>query len=456
MAKRADVPEFGMLRGVTVVNASTVVAGPIAASLMAEMGADVIWIESTKSPDTNRGKGGMGAEGDRKNMRNISLDIPSPEGREILKKLLTNADIFIESSKGGTYTKWGLTDEVLWSWNPKLVIAHFSGYGQSGDPDYVSRGCYDPVCQAFSGYMALQGFKDREPLAGREVPTDYLAGLSGLANILAALRYADKTGKGESFDIAQFEMAARFQNKLPMDYFNDRKTAAPLGAHNDITAAFRGNGTTRFFSRKGMAYVCIEDGVICRDGRKVLPVKDILIPGVHNIENYMAAIAVVEGLVSDETIRHVAETFGGVEHRIELVRVKDGVRFYNDSIASSPSRTIAGLRSFPEKVILIAGGYDKHIPYDVLGPEICAHVKKLYLGGATGQKIREAVERCPKYDPKALEIVDCGSFEPAVRAAAAAAKPGDVVLMSPASAAFDQFKNFMVRGAFFKKLIKEL
>ena len=238
--------------------------------------------------------------------------------------------------------------------------------------------------------------------------------------------------------------------------YQDGSGLLVLNADNDITAAFRGNGTTRFFSRKGMAYVCIEDGVICRDGREVLPTKDILIPGVHNVENYMAAIAVVEGLVSDETIRHVAKTFGGVEHRIELVRVKDGVRFYNDSIASSPSRTIAGLRSFPEKVILIAGGYDKHIPYDVLGPEICAHVKKLYLGGATGQKIREAVERCPEYDPKALEIVDCGSFEPAVRAAAAAAEPGDVVLMSPASAAFDQFKNFMVRGAFFKKLIKEL
>ena len=238
--------------------------------------------------------------------------------------------------------------------------------------------------------------------------------------------------------------------------YQDGSGLLVLNADNDITAAFRGNGTTRFFSRKGMAYVCIEDGVICRNGKPILPTKDILIPGVHNIENYMAATAVVEGLVSDETIRHVAKTFGGVEHRIELVRVKDGVRFYNDSIASSPSRTIAGLRSFPEKVILIAGGYDKHIPYDVLGPEICAHVKKLYLGGATGQKIREAVERCPEYDPKALEIVDCGSFEPAVRAAAAAAEPGDVVLMSPASAAFDQFKNFMVRGAFFKKLIKEL
>ena len=188
----------------------------------------------------------------------------------------------------------------------------------------------------------------------------------------------------------------------------------------------------------------------------MLKASEILIPGVHNVENYMAAIAMVDGLVSDETIRQVAKTFGGVEHRIELVRVKDGVRFYNDSIASSPSRTIAGLRSFPEKVILIAGGYDKHIPYDVLGPEICAHVKKLFLGGATGEKIRQAVISCPEYDPKTLEITDCGSFEPAVRAAAAAAKPGDVVLMSPASAAFDQFKNFMVRGDFYKKLVKEL
>jgi len=158
-------------------------------------------------------------------------------------------------------------------------------------------------------------------------------------------------------------------------------------------------------------------------------------------------------LVSDETVRCVAKTFGGVEHRIELVRIKDGVRFYNDSIASSPSRTIAGLRSFPEKVILIAGGYDKHIPYDVLGPEICTHVKKLFLGGATGPLIRQAVENCPGERP---EIVDCGNFKDAVLAAAAGAQSGDVVLMSPASAAFDQFKNFMVRGQYFKKLIMEL
>ena len=238
--------------------------------------------------------------------------------------------------------------------------------------------------------------------------------------------------------------------------YQDENGLLVLNADNAITASFRGNGETRFFSRLGKAHVCLEDGVICRGEEPVLQASDILIPGVHNVENYMAVIAMVEGLVPDGVIRQVAKTFGGVEHRIELVRIKDGVKFYNDSIASSPSRTIAGLRSFPEKVILIAGGYDKHIPYDVLGPEICAHVKKLFLGGATGEKIRAAVENCPEFDENTLEIVDCASFEPAVRAAAAAAKPGDVVLMSPASAAFDQFKNFMVRGEFYKNLVKEL
>ena len=226
-----------------------------------------------------------------------------------------------------------------------------------------------------------------------------------------------------------------------------------LNADNAITAEFVGNGETKFFSRQGKnAHVVLKDGVIYRGEEAVLNSADILIPGVHNVENYMAAIAMVEGLVEDETIRQVAKTFGGVEHRIELVRIKDGVRYYNDSIASSPSRTIAGLRSFHEKVILIAGGYDKHIPYDVLGPEICAHVKKLFLCGATAPQIRKAVEDCGGQ----LEITDCGHFEAAVRSAAAAAEAGDIVLMSPASASFDEFKNFMVRGECFKKIVREL
>ena len=238
--------------------------------------------------------------------------------------------------------------------------------------------------------------------------------------------------------------------------FQSADSRLVLNADNAITAGFTGNGRTVFFSRQGEGYVDVRSGVICRGGEPVLPISDILLPGVHNIENYMAAIAAVEGLVSDETVCQVAKNFGGVEHRIELVRIKDGVRFYNDSIASSPSRTIAGLRSFKEKVLLIVGGYDKQIPYDVLGPEICQHVKALFLGGATGPKIADAVKACPEYDEKALPIVDCGDFESAVRAAAAYAKEGDVVLMSPASAAFDQFKNFMVRGEFYKKLVREL
>lgn len=229
-----------------------------------------------------------------------------------------------------------------------------------------------------------------------------------------------------------------------------------LNADNALTASMEGNGETRFFSRQGKADAWVENGMIIRDGATVLDSADIAIPGTHNIENYMAAILAVEGLVSDETIRHVAKTFGGVEHRIELVRVKDGVRFYNDSIASSPSRTIAGLHSFHEKVILIAGGYDKHIPFDVLGPEVCRCVKKLYLNGATAAKIRASVENTPEYLPGYPEIVDCGDFATAVHAAAAGAQSGDVVLMSPACAAFDQFKNFMVRGDFYKKLVMEL
>ena len=249
------------------------------------------------------------------------------------------------------------------------------------------------------------------------------------------------------------DMAEYVEAKKNIYRYQSRSGRLVVNGDNALTAPLTGNGETRTFSRLGEGDVCLRGGVICRNGKPVLDTKDILLPGVHNIENYMAAILAVEGLVSVETIRRVATTFGGVEHRIELVRIKDGVRFYNDSIASSPSRTIAGLRSFPEKVILIAGGYDKHIPYDDLGPEICAHVKKLFLGGATGPLIRAAVEKCSGQQP---EIVDCGDFASAVHAAAASAEPGDVVLMSPASAAFDQFKNFMVRGEAFKKMVMEL
>ena len=253
------------------------------------------------------------------------------------------------------------------------------------------------------------------------------------------------------------DMDEYVQAKKNIFNFQNPDDTLILNADNAITAGFTGNGKTRFFARLGKTEngICMDGELLCRDGVAVLDKKDILLPGEHNVENYMAAILAVEGLVADETIRQVAKTFGGVEHRIELVRVKDGVRFYNDSIASSPSRTIAGLRSFPEKVLLIAGGYDKHIPFDVLGPEVLAHVKTVFLNGATAEKIRAAIENTPGYAGTPA-LVDCADFTDAVYKAAAAAQSGDVVLMSPACAAFDQFKNFMERGKYFKKLIMEL
>ncbi len=229
-----------------------------------------------------------------------------------------------------------------------------------------------------------------------------------------------------------------------------------LNLDNEITAGFvpLAKGTVKGFSRRIVPEngVYFRDGAIWRGEEIIVRQKDILIPGLHNVENYMAAILAVEGLASDDDIRYVASHFGGVEHRIELVRVKDGVKYYNDSIASSPSRTIAGLRSFDRKVILIAGGYDKHIPYDVLGPEIAAHVRLLICTGATGGKIAAAA----RTQPDAPKIVEIDDFYEAVRYAASRAVSGDIVLLSPASAAFDKFKNFMVRGAEFKKTVMAL
>lgn len=208
----------------------------------------------------------------------------------------------------------------------------------------------------------------------------------------------------------------------------------------------------------------VSDGAYLSDGvlylsasgqsRALLPAKEIRIPGNHNIANLLMAAAIVQDLCADEDICAVARTFPGVPHRIELVREKDGVRYYNDSIASSPTRTIAGLCSFSEKVILIAGGYDKHIPYDVLGKPICDHVKTLLLTGATAPKIRVCVEQSEVTEKP--EIYSAADLADAVQQAAALANPGDIVIMSPASASFDCFKNFEERGNTFKALVNAL
>lgn len=245
----------------------------------------------------------------------------------------------------------------------------------------------------------------------------------------------------------------------------NREDRLVLNADNDITRAFAvgAPGRVTMFSRReepeGPAVFLRENAIWVRDERgerKVLPRDGILLPGDHNVENYMAAIGAVNSLVKDETIRSFAAQFSGVEHRIELVRTLKGVRYYNDSIASSPTRTIAGLKCFPEKVILIAGGYDKHIPFDDLGPAVIKHVKLLILTGDTAPKIRAAVQNAPGYREGCPTIQEYGDFQDAVKAAHKAAEEGDVILLSPACASFDHFKNFMERGETFKKIVREI
>ncbi len=241
-----------------------------------------------------------------------------------------------------------------------------------------------------------------------------------------------------------------------------------LNRDNDITRSFADEapGRVRFFSRRET----VADGCFCADdggervifrarggtSRALLKTGEIFIPGDHNIENFMAAFAAVDGLVSDDVCRRVAREFPGVKHRLEMLRTLRGVTYCNDSIASSPTRTIAGLRSFALRPILIAGGYDKHIPFDGLGDEICRRVKALVLTGATADMIRAAVERSPLYDPERLPVVTVDDFREAVLTASRMAEAGDLVLLSPACASFDKFPNFARRGDAFREIVMAL
>ena len=229
---------------------------------------------------------------------------------------------------------------------------------------------------------------------------------------------------------------------------------------NDITRGFGEDVENAvYFSSKSFLDngYCLKDGKIVKasDGaveREILDIDTIYIPGMHNVENYMAAIAAVDGLVPDDVVRRTAVEFKGVPHRIEFVREFDNVKYYNDSIASSPARTTAGLKSFGgKKVVLIAGGYDKKIPFDSFGEIVNECVKKLVLVGVTSDKIETAVRNAPNFAD--LPIYRCSEFEEAVNCAREIAESGDTVILSPACASFDLFKNFEVRGDRFKDIV---
>ena len=237
-----------------------------------------------------------------------------------------------------------------------------------------------------------------------------------------------------------------------------------LNRDNDITEDFRKDvrGQSLGFSmtrRLNNGAWLDDDGVLHMAYRGIdVPVidrKDIRILGDHNVENYLTAIAAVWGYVGVDNIKKVAREFGGVEHRIEFVREVNGVKYYNDSIASSPTRTIAGLKAFDQKVILLAGGYDKHIPFEPMMPYVVEKVKTLYLCGDTADKIEKCLREYEGYNGTP-EIVRVEDFAEAVARAHETAVSGDIVTLSPACASFDKYPNFVARGNHFKKLVNEL
>ncbi|HEJ9439146.1 TPA: L-carnitine CoA-transferase [Proteus mirabilis] len=218
MTEHLPMPQFGPLAGVRVVFSGIEIAGPFAGQMFAEWGAEVIWIENVAWADTIRVQPHY-PQLSRRNLHALSLNIFKDEGRDAFLKLMETTDIFIEASKGPAFARRGITDEVLWQHNPKLVIAHLSGFGQYGDPQYTNLPAYNTIAQAFSGYLIQNGDKD-QPMPAFPYTADYFSGMTATTSALAALYKVQQTGKGESIDIAMYEVMLRMGQYFMMDYFN--------------------------------------------------------------------------------------------------------------------------------------------------------------------------------------------------------------------------------------------
>lgn len=246
--------------------------------------------------------------------------------------------------------------------------------------------------------------------------------------------------------------------------YQDKDGIIVLNYDNAITkaAAKEANGKVVFFSSKTK----LEDGIIldgdiikeCKDKlrRHILSTNTVALRGVHNYENICASIAATSSLVKVEDAVKAVKDFKGVQHRLEFIREIDGVKWYNDSIGTSPTRTIAGLHSFDERIVLIAGGYDKHLDYTPIAKPILEKVDSLILIGDTAPKIFDAVKEEAEKQGKDIKIYMCDEFKNTVLVAKKVAKPGQIVLFSPASASFDLFRNFEERGNKFKELVNSI
>jgi len=263
-------------------------------------------------------------------------------------------------------------------------------------------------------------------------------------------------------DMDEYTMA-----KANIFKFQNKTSKLVINADNPVTNSFAGKqkGELLYFSRKqekNGAY--LSENKLCFNGDVVMTREDIKIRGIHNVENYLAAIAALYGIVDKKSMLKVAREFGGVAHRMEFVRSLNGVEFYNDSIGSSPTRTIAGLKAHDGKIVLMAGGYDKKLSFDELGTVVKDTVTSLVLCGATADSIEQSVKKAYLKGEQPLNILKTTDFEQAVKGAYALAKSIVMqgtkervsVILSPACASFDMFKNFEVRGNTFKDIVNSL
>lgn len=250
MALPTEKPSFGTLDGVKVVYAAVELACPKAADLMADWGADVTWLENTGAGDTIRDTAYV-KQAERRNQRSVALNYFSEEGKQVLFSMLRDADVFMEASKGGTWARKGITDEVLWEINPRLVIVHVSGFGQEGDPDMVRRAAYDLTVMAYSGLIMQNGTPEQPMLPG-PYSGDYYNTLMIAASAISALYRAERTGVGESIDLAMYETLLAIGQYYLVDYLNEGIKWPRPGARNQNLC-----GIGEFKCKDGFLGVCL-------------------------------------------------------------------------------------------------------------------------------------------------------------------------------------------------------
>lgn len=237
--------------------------------------------------------------------------------------------------------------------------------------------------------------------------------------------------------------------------FKNHGRVLVLNQDNEITKNLSSDREIRYFSRYNKTNAFYTDGAyIYFNDKIIINTKDLHIRGIHNFENICACLSATYDMIDLDKAVKAIKKFGGVEHRLEFVREIDGVKWYNDSVSSSPTRTIAGLNSYQEDIVLIAGGYDKNLDYTPIAMPILEHVKKLILFGATKDKIYNAV--ISNKTNENIDIYILNNLEEVVNKAKEVAVKGEIVLFSPASASFDMFKNFADRGIQFKDLVNKL